>query len=107
LRRILGRSLNMFRFRDGTSVWPVTSAFRLAEFIPLKQFQIVQIDFDRIEVRYVLEGTERPVDLPHLTYRVRALLRYPVRVQVRSVDCIERSSGGKLEECLSLVQDHI
>jgi len=44
LRRILGRSRNMFRFRDGTSVWPITSFFKLPHFIPLKQFQVLQTD---------------------------------------------------------------
>ena len=105
LRRILGRARNMFRFRDGRIVWPVASSFRLAQFVSLKQFQVVQLDFDRIEVRYVPDVTGGPVDLPALTARMREVLRQPVQVQVRCVDRIERAAGGKLEECLSLVPD--
>jgi phenylacetate-CoA ligase len=103
LRRILGRTRNMFRFRDGSSIWPVPGAFRLAEFIALKQYQVVQTDFDQIEIRYVAEAADRPVDLPALTQCVRAVLRRPVEVKICSVDKIDRAEGGKYEECLSLV----
>ncbi|HEY4408099.1 MAG TPA: hypothetical protein VGN55_25885 [Xanthobacteraceae bacterium] len=103
LRRILGRARNMFRFRDGSTLWPVTSAFRLSTFIALKQFQVVQTDFERIEIRYVPESGGGPIDLPGLTQRMRTVLRQPVEVVVRAVDRIERSTSGKYEECISLV----
>jgi phenylacetate-CoA ligase len=103
LRRILGRTRNMFRFRDGTTLWPVSGAFRLGRFIALKQFQIVQTDLDHVEIRYVPEATDRPVDLSALTQRIHRVLRHPVDVVVRSVDRIERSSSGKYEECISHV----
>ena len=91
LRRILGRTRNLFRFRDGTT------------FLAPKQFQVVQTDFDTIEIRYVPENNDRPIDLPALTQRIRAVLRQPVEVVVRSVDQIARSPSGKYEEYISLV----
>jgi phenylacetate-CoA ligase len=105
LRRVLGRTRNMFRFRDGTTIWPVSGAFRLGNFIALKQFQIVQTDFDHVEIRYVPEAAQAPaaVDLPALTERIRRILRQPVEVLLRSVDRIDRSASGKYEECISLV----
>jgi phenylacetate-CoA ligase len=103
LRRILGRARNMFRFRDGSTIWPVTSAFRLSQFIALRQFQVVQIDFERIEIRFVPEAGDRPIDLDGLTQRIRAVLRQPVEVALRAVERIERTASGKYEECLSLV----
>jgi phenylacetate-CoA ligase len=103
LGRILGRSRNMFRFRDGSTVWPVTSAFRLSQFIALKQFQVVQLDFERIEIIFVPEAGDRPIDLDGLTQRIRTVLRQPVEVAVRAVERIERTASGKYEECLSLV----
>jgi phenylacetate-CoA ligase len=106
LRRILGRARNMFRFRDGSTVWPITSAFRLGEFIALTRFQIVQLDFERIEIRYV-PAAERPIDIAALTQRLRTVLRQPVEVIVRSVERIERSSSGKYEECISLVPSEV
>jgi phenylacetate-CoA ligase len=110
LRRILGRTRNMFRFRDGTVLWPIPSTFATRKFIAFKQAQIVQTDLDHIEIRYVPEDTARQADLPALTEHVRSVLRQPVDVVVRSVDRIERSTSGKYEECVSLVpadlQDH-
>jgi phenylacetate-CoA ligase len=103
LRRIMGRYRNLFRFRDGTTIWPVTTRFFLNEFMALKQFQVIQADFDRIEIRYVPEGPPGPVDLAALTQRVRAVLKQPVEVTVHAVEKIERSATGKYEDCISLV----
>jgi phenylacetate-CoA ligase len=102
LRRILGRTRNLFRFRDGTAVWPIFGAL-LGTFLAPKQFQVAQTDFDTIEIRYVPENIDRPIDLPALTERIRAVLRQPVEVVVRSVDQIARSPSGKYEEYVSLV----
>jgi phenylacetate-CoA ligase len=103
LRRIMGRYRNLFRFRDGTRIWPVATLFRLPDFVMLKQFQIVQTDFDHIEIKYVPEGTPGAVDLAALTQRVRTVLKQPVDVTLRAVDSIERTATGKFEDCISLV----
>jgi phenylacetate-CoA ligase len=103
LRRILGRYRNVFRFRDGKIASPSAVRFRLREHLPLLQSQIVQLDLDRIEIRWVSDGTDRPVDLVALTSQVRSVLRQPVEVSVRKVDVIERSPSGKFEDCVSLV----
>jgi phenylacetate-CoA ligase len=101
VRRILGRYRNLFRFRDGTTVWPTPAHFR--NFIAGKQFQVVQTDFDHIEIRYVPESCDQPIDLPALTQRVRSTLRQPVDVTVRAVDAIPRSRNGKYEDFVSQV----
>jgi phenylacetate-CoA ligase len=103
LRRIMGRYRNLFRFRDGTRIWPVATLFRLNDFVMLKQFQIVQTDFDHIEVKYVPDGVPGAVDLAALTQRVRTVLNQPVDVTLRAVDRIERTATGKYEDCVSLV----
>src|SRR5262249_50302395 len=102
LRRILGRHRNLFRFRDGTRVWPVATLFYLHRFMKLTQFQIVQTDFDDIEIRYGHDGVAGPVDLDGLRERVRTVLRQPVEVTVCPVDEIRRTAG-KYEDCVSLV----
>ena len=61
MRRILGRYRNLFRFRDGTEIWPRFNFLR--DFIKVRQIQIVQTDYDHIEIRYVPEGEPGPVDL--------------------------------------------
>jgi phenylacetate-CoA ligase len=103
LRRILGRSRNLFRFRDGTSRWPIATGFNLSDYIRLTQFQVVQTDFDTIEIRYVPDGSPGPVDLAGLTERVRWILAQPVNVTVHPVERIQRAANGKYEDCISLV----
>ena len=103
LRRILGRDRNMFRFRDGSASWPIASRFRLGHFIALKQYQVVQTDFDHVEIRYVSDAPERPINLPAVTERVRTVLRHPVEVSLCRVDQIARSRTGKYEDCISLI----
>lgn len=103
LRRILGRSRNVFRFRDGTAIWPITGPYRLTDYIALKHYQIVQTDFDHLEIRYVPADIEWPIDVAALTERIRSVLRQPVEITVRRVDRIDRSPTGKYEECLSLI----
>jgi phenylacetate-CoA ligase len=105
LRRILGRARNLFRFRNGQSIWPIASSFRLSQFLPLAQFQVVQLDFDRIEVRYVPDASGRQPDAEGLAQRMRAVLKQEVVTTVRCVDRIERTANGKLEDCLSLIPD--
>jgi phenylacetate-CoA ligase len=101
LRRILGRYRNLFRFRDGTTVWPTPAPFHTS--IAVKQFQVVQTDFDHIEIRYVPESADQPIDLAALTQRVRSALRQPVNVTLRAVPTIPRSRNGKYEDFISQV----
>jgi phenylacetate-CoA ligase len=105
LRRILGRYRNMFRFRDGTTKWPFVDNIKLLEFIPAKQWQLVQIDWDRIEIRYVPQSAavQEQFDSEALTTRVRNVLGQPVDVVLRRVENIARSANGKYEDCISLL----
>jgi phenylacetate-CoA ligase len=104
LRRILGRYRNLFRFRDGTTIWPLPLHFTpVREFIAAKQFQVIQKDFDHLEIRYVPDDARRPIDLSALTDHIRNELRQQVSVTVCPVDRIDRSPTGKYEDFISLV----
>jgi phenylacetate-CoA ligase len=103
LEGVLGRYRNMFRFRDGSRVWPDKSNYKLPHFIGLKQFQLVQTDFERIEVRYVPTEPERPVDLASLTKLMCTSLNQSVEIVLCPVESIPRSPSGKYEDCISLV----
>ncbi len=103
LRRILGRDRNIFRFRDGTRVYPTVRRFY--QFLDAKQFQVVQTDFEHVEIRYVPEKSARPADLVGLTERLRGALHQQVNVTLRPVDAIERSPSGKYEDFVSLVAE--
>jgi phenylacetate-CoA ligase len=105
LRRVVGRYRNMFRYRDGSTAWPATAMMKLSDFISLKQFQVVQTDFDHVEIRYIPadKDPDRSIDLAALTERIRTVLGQPVAVTARRMAEIERSRDGKYEDCISLV----
>ncbi len=104
LRRIMGRYRNMFRFRDGRVVWPDLANFHLRDWIPLKQLQLVQLDFDTIEIKYVPASSDAVIDIEGLTAHMRTILRQPVAVTLRAVERIDPSPAGKYEDCISLVR---
>ena len=103
IRRILGRSRNLFRFRDGSQVWPDIGSAQFENYISLKQFQIVQTDLDHIEFRYVPDDPSRPVDVSGLVEYVRRSIGQPLEVGIQRLEAIERSPGGKFESFISLV----
>jgi phenylacetate-CoA ligase len=105
VRRILGRARNRFRFRDGTIVWPELADFRLRELMRFKDAQLVQTEVDHIDVRYVAEGTDEPVNPDHVAQRVRDILGQPVRVSLSSVERLGRITYGKIEDCVCLVKN--
>ena len=104
LERILGRTRNIFRFVDGTSTWPVLLSREFQAFVPNRQFQVVQLTHTDIEFRYVPAaddqvndpaGADRLSASPSCTHRSRSALA--------AAAAIPRSSGGKYEDCMSLV----
>jgi phenylacetate-CoA ligase len=101
--RIHGRSRNMFRFSDGTRVWPVLQSWKVQSLVPHRQFQVVQTGPDEIEYRYVPADPSRPVDAAGLTALARAQLHPNVRITPVAVEAIARSPGGKREDYVSLV----
>jgi phenylacetate-coenzyme A ligase PaaK-like adenylate-forming protein len=103
LERIRGRSRNMFRFVDGTSIWPVLLSGDFQAFVPSRQFQVVQLTQTDIEFRYVPAADDQVNDLPGLTAYLRSKLHPSVSVRLAAATAIPRSEGGKYEDCMSLV----
>ncbi len=103
LERILGRSRNIFRFVDGTSIWPVLLSRDFQAFVPSRQFQLVQLTQTDIEFRYVPAAADQVNDLPGLTAYLRSKLHPSVSVSLAAATAIPRSEGGKYEDCMSLV----
>ena len=103
LERILGRSRNMFRFVDGSSIWPVMESWRVQSFVPHRQFQVVQVAPDRIEYRYVPTRPDAPIDPAGLTAFARAMLHPTINVEAIAVEEIRPGANGKYEDYISLV----
>jgi phenylacetate-CoA ligase len=103
LARIFGRTRNIFRFVDGSSVWPVLYSADMNRLVPNRQYQIVQHTPTDIEFRYVPAGDGAANDLPGLTAYMRSKLHPSVTVRTTPMATIPRSAGGKYEDYLSRV----
>ena len=103
LESVLGRSRNIFRFVDGTSTWPVLLSRDFQAFVPNRQFQVVQLTHTDIEFRYVPVEENQVNDPLALTAYLKSKLHPTVSVALAPVSAIARSSGGKYEDCMSLV----
>ncbi len=103
LEQILGRTRNIFRFADGSSVWPVLYSSEMNRLVPNRQFQIVQHTLTDIEFRFVPAGAGATNDIPGLTAYMRKKLHPSVTVRATPMETIPRSAGGKYEDYLSLV----
>ncbi len=104
LSRILGRTRNVFRFADGSSVWPVLYSAEMHALVPNRQYQIVQHTPTEIEFRYVPADVGAAPDAAGLTAYMRAKLHPAISVRLTPMASIPRSPGGKYEDYLSLVE---
>lgn len=99
LRRILGRSRNMVRLRDGRSFWPLVGFARYREIAPIRQYQLVQRDLESIEVRLVTDLPLTVQQEQNLRDLICKSLGFPFHLQFAyHKGQIPRGPGGKFEE---------
>lgn len=103
LNRILGRTRNLFKLRDGSQIWPDTRTSEMQRYIGFAQLQIVQTSFDEVEVRYVPDGSARVPDEAGLQEYFRSVIHPSLKVKAVAVEEIARSASGKFEDYVSLV----
>jgi phenylacetate-CoA ligase len=104
IEKIEGRIRNAFTFRDGTRVWPRGWLAReMRAFVPMRQYQMVQLDFERIELRYVPDGTGRAPDINGLNAYARKMMHPSVEIALAPMDVLPRGPSGKFEDFVSLV----
>jgi phenylacetate-CoA ligase len=102
IARIEGRTRNAFVFRDGSRVWPRAAMVQpMRAFIPFSRFQLVQLDYERIELRYVADGSPREPDLAALNAYARATIHPSVKVIPTEVEALPLGAHGKFEEFIS------
>jgi len=102
LSRVLGRYRSTFTLKDGRIIYPYVAIGRFRDFISFEQVQVVQTDYDAIEVRYV-PIDDRPADQAGLEAYLREAIDDSFRVRVVAVSEIPRAASGKFDDFLSLV----
>ncbi len=103
LKRILGRTRNMFVMPDGDVLWPRFSSQELGNVAPIRQFQLVQTSLDEVIFRLVAMRAITAEEESTLESLVRRRLLGDYRLEFRYVDDIPRSASGKYEDFRSEV----
>ena len=55
MRRVVGRERNLLKLADGRRHWPLLGGLHFRDVAPVRQFQAIQHDYERIEMRLVCE----------------------------------------------------
>jgi len=103
LSRIIGRYRNTFTLSDGRVLFPNMPMSGFRKYLGYSQIQIIQTEFDQLEVRYVADASGRAPDQDALQAWLREGLDLCFGVEVKKVTEIPSSSDGKYEDFLSLV----
>src|SRR5690606_61716 len=94
---------NMLVLPDGRRKWPLTGYRAFHEAAPVRQFQMVQLSLEEIELRVVMDEPLTAAQGQALAAIVRSSLGHPFEVKVRQQAAIPRLPSGKFEEFYSLV----
>ncbi len=105
IAQVEGRTRHAFVFKDGTRIWPRIWFLReVREFVPSRELQLVQIDREKIEIRYVPDNNAGRQPDPHgLGEYVKSKFHPTAEAVLVPMDAIPRGSGGKFEPFISMV----
>ena len=106
LSRIQGRVRNMLRLPDGSLHWPNFGFRRMMEVADLQQFQIVQTALHALEFRAVVNAPLTQGEEQQITDILGEHLGYKFAVEFCYTNELRRSSNGKYEDFLSLLEEN-
>lgn len=95
IEKVLGRERDLFRFPDGTTVFPDFKTVNIRALLAPRQWQIAQTGPLAIEVRMVPGESGQAPDLDGFTAYVRSSLNQDVTVTLKILEKIPSKPGGK------------
>lgn len=99
LTRVLGRERNMVRLPNGERHWPIVGLHHYREIGQILQYQLIQHDLERVEMRLVVGAPLAGEAERRLIEVVQNALGHPFRVELRyEQGDLVASVGGKFEE---------
>jgi phenylacetate-coenzyme A ligase PaaK-like adenylate-forming protein len=98
LTKILGRQRNMLVDREGNEYWPAFGVKTMTKIAPIRQFQLAQVALDKVEARLVPERAFTEAERAEVRAHLASRLPGTVSVEVKLLDEIPRSAGGKYED---------
>ncbi|MEQ8231369.1 MAG: AMP-binding protein [Gammaproteobacteria bacterium] len=105
LARILGRTRHMVHLPDGSRHWPQVGFARFRDVAPVRQYQVIQHDLARLELRLVVDRALDAAEETRLADILTGALGHPFVVEFSYHERnIARGAGGKYEEFVCLVE---
>ncbi len=105
IAQVEGRSRYAFLFKDGTRVWPRLWDLDISPFVSCREFQLAQVDCERVEFRYVPDDMTPAPDGIGLSAYLRGKLHPSADIALVPMRRIPRGRGGKLEPFVSNAAD--
>jgi phenylacetate-CoA ligase len=104
LRRIRGRSRHLVCLPDGTRHWPLVGFYEYRDVAPIRQYQAIQHDLRRVELRLVADRPLTGDEERRLRGVVQKWLQHPFDIRIVYFDGrIPASPSGKFEDFICLV----
>jgi phenylacetate-CoA ligase len=109
VKTVLGRALDTFVLADGTEIPGLAMANQLLllthSFRYITQLQVIQKDYDKVQVRYVTAGSneETERELAQVSTALQRAFKVAIRCTMVKVQDIPRAASGKLRLCISEV----
>jgi phenylacetate-CoA ligase len=105
IAQVEGRSRYAFVFKDGSRVWPRLWDLDVRAFVSCREFQLAQVDRERVEFRYVPDDAGAAPDAAGLADYLRRKLHPSAQVALVPMERIPRGRGGKIEPFVSAVAE--
>jgi phenylacetate-CoA ligase len=103
LRRIMGRVRNMLVTAQGRRLWPAIGGRSIPDAFRVRQFQLVQQDFDLVEMRLVVAAPLAAHQEASLRRTILSRLPPGFRLTFAYCDSIPRAPNNKFEDFVSQV----
>lgn len=104
LTKILGRERHLIIMPDGSRHWPVVGFLRFREIAPIVQYQFIQHERERIEVRLVTSRSLFVSEESTLREHIQSTLGFPFNIDFNYFDAaLPVGQNGKFEEFICLV----
>jgi phenylacetate-CoA ligase len=104
LRRIMGRERNLAHLPDGRRLWPWFANAELRGIAPVRQFQVIQHDIDRMELRLVCDRPLSGAEEARMRTAICKVLDHDMVIDIsRFDDALPLGSGGKFEEFICMI----
>lgn len=105
LKQIYGRERNIFIRPDGSKFWPKTGMHEVPNVIYLKQWQIIQHDYNTIEYKMVCDQDPTAEQHAKIIDILERNLGYKPNITITTQrDFLPRTTNGKFEEAICMIK---